>query len=324
MKHAAAALLLFGCLWRAQDSKTLTLRTRVELPDVAGRIDHFSADLTGNRLFIAALGNQTIEVLDVRKGKRLGTIRDVAEPQGVLVHSAANRLFVACRKDGTVKIFEGGSLKLLETVNFSGNADNLRYDARHNRVIVGYGGGALGFLDPDGKKIGEIPLGAHPESFQLELTGTRAFINVPGNREVQVADLVKNAIVARWPLGVALQNYPMALDEKHRRLLIGCRLPARMHVIDIDTGKRVGSFEIARDTDDLFYDSKRNRVYVIGGGGSVDVLAREDSDHYTHIEQIKTAPGARTGLFVAEWAQLFVAVPQRDRQRCEVLVYDAK
>ncbi len=324
MKPALLALLLLGGLVQAQESKALALKTRIALPNVNGRIDHFSADIKGQRLFMSGLGNHTVEVLDVQNAKRLHTIPDLAEPQGVYYDPATNRLFVACAKDGTTRVFDAGTFQLLETIKFSGDADNIRYDARNRRIIVGYGDGALGLLDSNGKKLGEIALDAHPESFQLEKTGTRVFVNVPDQKEIQVADLVKNAMLAKWPVTSALKNYPMALDESHHRLLIGCRAPARMLVIDTETGKQTASIEIVGDTDDLFYDAAKSRVYVIGGGGFVDVFDQKDPDHYDRIGRLATAPGARTGLFVPDWGKLFVAVPHRGEQRAEVLVFETK
>jgi WD40 repeat protein len=142
---------------------------------------------------VAALGNQTIEVLDVENGKRLRTLGDLAEPQGVYYDSSTNRLFVGCRKDGTTKVFSADTYELLETATFSGNVDNIRYDARGRRIVVGYGSGsgALGFLDLNGKKTGSIPLDGHPESFQLEKSGNRVFVNVPDREEIEVADVVR-------------------------------------------------------------------------------------------------------------------------------------
>src|SRR5881227_130657 len=166
MKPAVTALLLLGGLMQAQEPKGLALKARIELPNVNGRIDHFSVDVKGQRLFMAALGNHTVEVMDIRNGKRLHTIPDLAEPQGLYFDPASNHLFVACAKDGTTKVFDGSTFQLLETVKFSGDADNIRYDARNRRIVVGYGEGALGFLDASGKKTGEIALDAHPESFQ--------------------------------------------------------------------------------------------------------------------------------------------------------------
>jgi DNA-binding beta-propeller fold protein YncE len=302
----------------------LILLSRIELPDVNGRIDHFSVDVSGKRLFVSALGNHTVEVLDVVSGKRLHTIGDLAEPQGVYCDPSTNRLFVACVKDGATKVFDAGTFQLLETVKYSADADNIRYDARGHRIIVGYGDGALGFLDSNGKKTGEIALDAHPESFQLEKTGTRVFVNVPDRKEIQVADPAKNTTLAKWPVTSALKNYPMALDEAHHRLLVGCRAPARLLAIDTETGKQTASVEIVGDTDDLFYDAAKKRVYVIGGQGFVDVFEQKDADHYERIGHIATAAGARTGLFVPEWGKLFVAVPHRGEQRAEILIFEVK
>jgi DNA-binding beta-propeller fold protein YncE len=323
MKYSLTPLLLLTGVTLGQE-RQLLLTGRIELPNVNGRIDHFSADVKGKRLFVSALGNHTVEVLDVDSGKHLRTLTDLAEPQGAYYDPSTNRLFVACAKDGTTKLFDAGTFQLLNTAKFSADADNIRYDARGHRVIVGYGGGALAFLDSNGKKTGEIPFDAHPESFQLEKTGARVFVNVPDQKEIQVADLVNNTLLGKWPVTSALKNYPMALDEGHHRLLIGCRTPARMLAIDTETGKQTVSVEIVGDTDDLFYDAAQSRVYVIGGQGFVDVFEQKDADRYDRIAHYPTAPGARTGLFVPDWSKLFVAVPHRGEQRAEVLVYQTK
>ena len=324
MKHAGTALLLMAGIIRGQEPGALSLKNRIDLSKINGRIDHFSPDLKGQRLFMAALGNHTVEVLDLQSGKRVHSIPDLAEPQGVYYDPTTNRLFVACATDGTTKVFDGTTFKLLETVKLGGDADNIRYDARNRRVIVGYGDGALAFLDPSGKKTGEIALDAHPESFQLEKTGTRVFVNVPDKKEIQVADLAKNALIAKWPVTSALKNYPMTLDEVHHRLLVGCRTPARMLVFDTETGTQTASVEIVGDTDDMFYDASRSRVYVIGGEGFVDVFEQKDPDHYNRIARHAAKPGARTGLFVPDWGKLFVAVPHRGAQLSEVLIYETK
>jgi len=324
MKHAVTALFVLVGSACGQESSALPLKMRIDLPNVNGRIDHLSADLKGHRIFLSALGNGTVEVLDVQSGKHLRTITDLAEPQGVYYDAPANRLFVACAKDGAVKVFDGSGYQLLNTIKFSADADNVRFDGRGLRVVVGYGDGALAFLDSNGKKTGEISLDGHPESFQLEKAGTRVFVNVPDKKEIEVADSAKNTVLAKWPVTSALKNFPMALDEAHHRLLIGCRAPARMLEIDTETGKQTASVEIVGDTDDLFYDAAKSRAYVIGGQGFVDVFEQKGPGQYSRIAHNATASGARTGLFVPDWGKLFVAVPHREEQRAEVLVYEAK
>jgi hypothetical protein len=335
MTPSLATLLLVSSLAVGQDSTALVLKTRIPLPNVNGRMDHFTVDVKGQRLFSSALGNHTVEVLDVQSGQRVRTLSDLAEPQGLFYHASTNRLFVACSLDGTTKIYDGATFQLLKTVKFSSDADNIRYDARSRRVVVGYGGekaarqrpegdGALGFLDSNGEKTGEIALDAHPESFQLEKTGTRVFVNVPDKKEIEVADLVKTTILARWPFTTATSNFPMALDEAHHRLFSGARRPPRLLVFDTDSGKIVASPEMVGDSDDLFYDASKSRVYAIGGEGFIDVFQQKDADHYDRVAHYPTAPGARTGLFVSEWSRLFVAVPHRGQQGAGILVYETR
>jgi DNA-binding beta-propeller fold protein YncE len=316
-----ATAFLAACAY-GQGHDALRLARRLELAGVEGRIDHFSVDVKGNRLFVSALGNHTMEVLDIVSGKRLHTIRDLAEPQGVYYDPAANRIFVACAKDGSTKIFDGATYAPIHTVGFAEDADNIRYDARGRQIVVGYGSGALGFLDMDGKKMAEIALDGHPESFQLQKTGTRVFVNVPDSKEIEIADVSTKKLVGKWPITSALRNFPMALDEAHHRLLIGCRAPAQLLALDTESGAIKASVAIVGDTDDLFYDAENRRVYVIGGEGFVDVFDQNDANHYTRLARYPTAPGARTGLFVPALKELFVAVPHRGAELASILVYE--
>jgi hypothetical protein len=204
------------------------------------------------------------------------------------------------------------------------DADNIRYEPRTRRVFVGYGGGAVAFLDArSGQRTGEVRLPGHPESFQLEKGGPRVFINVPSARQIVVADRATGKIVARWAVQGARSNFPMALDEAHHRLFVGCRNPARLLVYDTETGMPVARADIAGDTDDLFYDGARKRIYVSGGEGFITVLEQTDPDHYRRLAQSPTAEGARTSLFVPEWNRFFVPVPRRGARAAEIRVYEA-
>jgi len=180
--------------------------------------------------------------------------------------------------------------------------------------------GALALLNEDGSKSGEIPLGAHPESFQLERAGPRVFINVPDKHEVQVADLKTQKVEARWPV-TDTQNYPMALDEADGRLFLGCRSPARLLVLVTHSGNRAAALDIIGYTDDLYYNSNRKLIYVIGGAGAVDVIRQDGPGRYERVARQSTAPGARTGLWVREWNRLFVAAAKRGAAAARILVF---
>jgi ABC-type uncharacterized transport system permease subunit len=186
---------------------------------------------------------------------------------------------------------------------------------------VGYGNGGIGIVNPTGEKVGSVELGTHPESFQFEQSGDRVYANVPKQFGVSVIDRKSRVAVTKWRLGFSFANYPMALDEVGKRLFIGCRLPARLVVLDTSSGRIVATLATVGDTDDIFYDADRRLVYVIGGEGAVEIFLQRDSDHYESIGKTPTASGARTGFFASNSHHLYVAVPHRGPQEAKVLVY---
>jgi len=301
----------------------LTLVQSIELPGVDGRIDHLAFDRSTQRLFVAALGNNTVEVLDTKAGAHLTSLTGFAEPQGIAVVPDARVVAVANRRSGQVQFVDADQFGRGPVLHPGDNADNVRYDASANRLYVGFGSGVLGAIDPgDGTLLGQVALPGHPESFQLERAGPRIFVNVPTASQLAVVDRAAMKVVAAWPVSAASACFPMALDETNHRLFIGCRRPAMVLVLDSNNGRQVGSFEIVGDTDDLFYDPARKRLYVSGGEGFVDVIEEQTPNGFTRIVHLATTAGARTSLFVSDQNRFYLAVPHRDSQRAEVRAYD--
>ncbi|MDQ3917476.1 MAG: hypothetical protein M3348_03290 [Acidobacteriota bacterium] len=298
---------------------TLRLIGSITLPQVRGRIDHMAVDVKGQRLFVAALGNNTVEVIDLRRGERVASVSGFDEPQGIVYVPESGRVVVANGGDGVVTFLDGQSLKPLKSVSTGGDADNVRYDAARGRVYVGYGEGALAVLSTDGERIGDVPVGGHPESFQLD--GNAIYVNVPSRREVAVLDADKLKVTETWPLAEASANFPMALDAAHHRLFVCTRRPPRLLVYDTGTGKLVSAVEAGGDSDDIFYDGTRGHIYASFGEGSVFVYEQRDADHYQLAEKVPTAAGARTAFFSPELGRLFVGAPGRGNHAAEVLVY---
>ncbi|PYT82701.1 MAG: hypothetical protein DMG40_05365 [Acidobacteria bacterium] len=314
---------LFAALVKAQANEPLKLEKAIQLPDVQGRIDHMSIDVKGQRLFVSALGNNTVEVIDLKAGKRANTIPGLKEPQGVLFVANNDRLFVASSKDGTVKMFDGTSLKLLKTIEYGDDADNLRFDSNHQRVYVGYGDGALAELDTDGNKIAETKLDAHPESFQLEKNTPRIYVNLPKSRKIAVVDRDAHSIVTTWGTGTSLANYAMALDEADHRLFVVTRYPARLLVIDTGSGKIVQTLSAVGDCDDVFYDQSRKRIYASGGEGAISVFEQQDADHYKEGSRIATVKGARTSFFSPDLGRLYLAARRQGSSPAMIQVFEA-
>jgi DNA-binding beta-propeller fold protein YncE len=301
------------------------LEKAIPLPGVEGRFDHLAIDAGSKHLIVAALGNNTVEVIDVAAGKRLQTWTGMKEPQGTAYAGDFKRIYVASGKDGMLRMYDSATLKPAGELAVGEDADNVRYEAAHKRVWVAHGDGAIAAIDAaTGKKIGDISLDAHPESFQFEKSGARIFANVPDASEIEVVDREKKTILAKWPVKEAGANYPMALDEANHRLFAGCRKPAKVLVFNTDTGKVTAQIPCPGDTDDVFYDSARKRLYVAGGEGFLEAFDQKGPDDYRSIGKLATAPGARTGLYVPDLNQFFLAVPHRGAQQPEIRIYSVQ
>ena len=327
MRHSLlhSALLMAFCLYPSAahaEEKALQLKQTIPLPGVEGRIDHLALDASGERLFVCALGNNTVEVLDLRKGERIHSITGLGAPQGIVYIPELDRLFVANDKDGIFKIYDAKSFQSIGELNFKDDADNVRYDEATKKIYVGFGSGGIAIVSThDGKQSSSIKLTAHPEAFELEKNGKRIFVNVPDSRHVAVIDRDKGQVINTWKTDLAFGNFPMALDETNRRLFLGCRMPPRLLVLNTESGEITAKIDISGDTDDIFYDSKRHRIYAICGAGKIDIIEQTSADAYKVLAKIDTANGARTGLFVPERDTIFVAVPHRGSQEAEIRAY---
>jgi DNA-binding beta-propeller fold protein YncE len=314
-----ALLVCAASLAGAQAPAPLTFERAIPLPGVAGRIDHLAFDAVRHRLYVAALGNDSVEVIDTRD-LRGRTLTGFEEPQGVAVVPANGLVVVANGRSGEVDVLDPETLRPLRHVPLGNDADNVRVDTRSGHVWVAYGDGGLAEIDPvTGRRLRSVRIKGHPESFQLDPAGPRIFVNVPASQSTLVVDREASRVSGSWRLPAAA-NYPMAFDARDHDLLIGCRDPARLLVMATDTGRVGASLPIPGDADDVFFDEARGRVYVSGGEGFVAVLT-EAKGTFSETARIATAPGARTSLFVPSERRLYVAAPARGGRDAEIRVY---
>lgn len=301
----------------------LRLVQRIPLEGVEGRIDHMAVDPESRRLFVAALGNGTVEVVDLRLAKRVESLRGFREPQGVAFAGTPPRLFVANGGGGTCVMLDGASLARLRTLLLAEDADNIRFDPGAGRVYIGYGTGGLRVLSAvTGDSLGDIPLPAHPESFQLEAAGPRIFANLPDRGEVAIIDRAKGRVIGQWRLEGLRGNFPMALDEEGHRLFVGCRAPAAVVTLDLRSGRRGPTIPIDGDVDDLYYEVTTRQLLASCGAGFIDVVGAAPSGKPAIVARIPTAPGARTALYVRALRRLYLAVPHRGHQKPEIRVFE--
>src|SRR6185312_13430656 len=279
LKHIAcyfmALLITCGCIVSCKGQKTfgtqyLKLEKIIHLPYVKGRIDHLAIDLKDQIAYVAALENNTVEVVDLKNEKIIHSIKNLHEPQGVIFIPESNSIFVANGDNGECDVFDAGTFQKTTSIKLSDDADNVRYDTEKHLVYVGYGSGAIAIIDAKTmKEIASIKLDGHPESFQLSKKQNKIYINVPDRDEIEVADLSTHSVIAKWENTKTSSNFPMAMEEEHDRLFIGCRSPGTLRVINTENGKDISSMSCTGDADDLFYDLNDNLVFVSGGRGFI-------------------------------------------------------
>jgi DNA-binding beta-propeller fold protein YncE len=322
----------------------------VERNGIAGRLDHMAYDPATHRLFLAAFARGSLEVVDLDQGALIKSLEGIPQAQGVAVVPALGSVFVASGGDGKIRSFDTKTLQQRGSVFAVADADNMRFDQRSGRVWVGGGspkaGAVLAFDPATLARITQLPLPAHAESFQVDPDGPRMFINVPGAKtadnagSVVVADREKGIILATWTLAGAARNFPMALDLSHGRIFVVSRKPPQLIALDDSTGRVLAAAPCAADCDDIGYDPKTNRIYLIGGGrrvndgagqsverdqpGSLDVFALSDREKISKIGSVALPPHARTGLFVPSRRAIYVAVPVQAEKSAELLEFQVK
>lgn len=306
----------------ADQTPPLVLERTVPLKDVSGRIDHMAIDLGRRRLIVAELGNGTVDVVNLTAGILAHRIAGLREPQGVAyVPQPIDRIFVAGAGDGSVRVFRGDNFSPAGSVALGDDADNVRVDPRTGLVVVGYGAGGLALIDPKTHvRAAEIALPGHPESFRIDPRNGHAFVNIPDAQEIAVVDLSARRVLMHWGTRSLRGNFPMALDAASGLLAVVFRSPPLLALLDPASGAIRTTARVCGDADDVFFDQRRQRIYISCGAGLVAAF-QVGAARVRPLQPTRTSTGARTSLFVPALDRLFVAQPAGAGRPAAILVY---
>jgi len=299
----------------------LKLEKVFELPGVSGRIDHLSLNPEKNIIYMAALGNNSVEVINLNSGKVENSITGLQHPQGVCYLPWTHAIAVANDDSGRLTFYDAQTLKAKKDLDLGDDADNIRYVPENKTVYIGYGNGHIALIDEVSQKLkGTIPLDGHPESFQTDHKTGKIWVNVPGANLIEVLDGNNLKVLDKWKQKKYSSNFPMAYDSLQKHLFVAFRHPSRLVVFKAETGEEVAVIKCSGDADDIFYDPKSKRVLLTGGQGYIDMF-QEKGTSYIPIAHLSSASGARTSLWVPDQHKLFVAVPKRIGHSAELRMY---
>lgn len=300
----------------------LKLEKTISLSGVEGRIDHMDIDVRNQVVYIAALGNNTLEAVNLQQGKVIQRIKGLDEPQGVGFIPETNEIFVANGGNGLCYFYNAATFHKVTTIYLSSDADDVRYDASTGKIYVGYGQGGIAVINAaTHRQIEDVHLPAHPEGFQIDKKADKLFVNLPDAHAIGVIDLKTMKLIKEWKTGSLYANFPMALDALHHRLFIGYRRPAELAVLDSRTGKAISKMAMAGDADDLYYDETTQRIYVSGGGGYINIFQQQHANTYQEIANISTRHGARTSLLIPSLHLFLLAERASGEKQAQLLVY---
>jgi DNA-binding beta-propeller fold protein YncE len=302
--------------------KYLQLEKTIVLPNVSGRIDHMDVNLKEKIVYVAALGNNSLEVVGLANGKMIHSIHGLQEPQGVGYVPQTNEIFVANGGSGDCYFYNASTFAKTATIHLSSDADDVRYDSASHTIYVGYGEGGIAVIDAlTHAQKGAVELPAHPEGFQIDKKANIILVNIPDRNMIGIIDLPQLKLINSWKRNEPSANFPMALDLENNRAFIGYRHPAKLLVLDIATGKEISSSDIAGDIDDLYYDAGQKRIYVSGGGGYINIF-QDDSKGFKKISNIPTRSGARTSLLIPRLHLYVLAERASSGKEAALLVYN--
>lgn len=317
---------------RAADPQPLRRIAAIDVPGVTGDFDHFAADQKGGRLFLAGEDHKTLEVFDLKTGHHLKTIEGFGAPHAIFYIPDNNRIIVTDGDAGVVRFLNGTDYSFVDKIGGLAGADSARLDAAHGILYVVTGGKDVNMdhsflvaLDLKSKtKVGELRFASnHVEAFALDPLSSRLFINITDKGEVAVVDRQSMKEINRWPIGVAAENSPMIFDSPHSRLLIVCRKPPMLVVIDANSGKIVADLPVAGHSDDVAFNPAAGLIYVPGGDGFVSVVHQDSANKYSLVANVPTASGAKTSLLLPSIHRYFIAVsPGETKVTAKLLIFE--
>jgi len=316
---------------RAQNAAPLKLEASIPLPGFTGDFDHFAIDEKGGRIFLAGEDHKTLEVFDAKTNRRLKSIGGFGAPHAIFYLPESDHILVTDGDQGVVRILNGKDYSDVAQVPGLAGADSARLDAAAHTLYVVTGGKDVTLnysfivaIDlQKNAKVRELRIESnHVEGIALENSSSRLFANLTDKHAVVVIDRAAMKEIARWPIGSQADNSPMGYDESHRRLLIVCRKPGTLLVMNSDNGKVVAQLPAAERSDDIAFDPASGHIYVPGGDGRIFVFKQDSADKYEQVGVVTSESGAKTCLLVPSLARFYAAVsPGETKAEAKVLIY---
>jgi DNA-binding beta-propeller fold protein YncE len=257
-----------------------------------GGWDYLKIDSQARRLYISRATR--VLVIDADSGKSVGEIPDTPGVHGIALAPEFSKGFTSNGRENTVNVFDLTTLKVLNKIKVGARPDAIIYDPATKRVFTFNAGSqdATAIDAAKGEVVGSIPLGGKPEFAASDSKGT-VFVNLEDKNQLFALDPDKLTVKQRWDLPGCEEPSGLAMDQKNRRLFVGCG-NKKMPIVDADSGKILTTLPIGDGVDATAFDDATGLAFASCGEGVLTVVREESPDKFTVVENVPTQKGART------------------------------
>ncbi len=254
--------------------------------------DYVTVDSAARRIYISH--STRVVVLDADSFAPVGEIPDTQGVHGIAIAADLGKGFTSNGRANTATMFDLKSLKILGTVQTGQNPDAIVYETATKRVFTlnGRSKDATAINAADGSVAGSLELAGRPEFAAADGAG-KIFVNIEDTSELVEIDAPSIKILHRWPLAPCESPSGLSMDQKNRRLFVGCH-NKMMAVVNADTGKVIATPAIGEGVDATRYDPGTGLAFSSNGEGTLTVVKQESPDKYSVLENVPTKKSART------------------------------
>jgi DNA-binding beta-propeller fold protein YncE len=284
--------------------------------------DFAEIDTVRHHLFVTK--GDSVIVLDLTTGKLIGEI-PAHGSHGVVFAQDLKQGFISNGKSNTVTVFDLDSLKVRQEIKIPGvGPDVILFEPVSKKVYVFNGKSTdITVIDATNLKILLTFAATGRPEFAVSNGAGKIFFNIEDKSKIGVIDVATDKITTTWALKDCEEPSGLAIDTAHQRLFSVCQ-NKNMVVTDAKSGKLVANVTIGEHPDAVVYDDQRGNVISSNGGagGTLTVVHQHDADHYSPVENLQTAQGAKT--MAMDFVSNTVYLPVVENGQFQVLVLGSK
>ena len=245
----------------------------------------------GNKLYVSH-GTQ-VNILDKSTGDSIGFIPNTTGVHGIAFDPIHQLGFTSNGRLNNVFAFNIITNEIKATIATGENPDAIMYDPFSKTIITCNGRSKdLSFIDANTLQvIATVAVGGKPETAVSNEAG-KIFVNVEDKNEIVVIDAKTFVVEAHWSIAPIESPTGLAIDIATKRLFAGGE--KLLGVINAETGKMVTTIGIGDGCDGVAFDNKSKLIFTSNGEGTMSIIKEVDANHFSLVENITTAKGART------------------------------